>query len=93
MGDGRYRLRTALREGLPAFLAARIPKGSRDCGHHEWYKAAEETWRCYHCEPGVTHAVPWDEQELEALRLEAGAAKVRAGLPSGITLPNRRVSH
>lgn len=27
--------------------------GLRDCGNHEWYKATEDTDRCYHCEVGV----------------------------------------
>jgi hypothetical protein len=80
MASGKYRLRTTLRERLPEPLAARISKGRRDCGNHEWYKAAESTWLCYHCEPGETHTVPWDERELEARRLEAGAMLVRAGV-------------
>lgn len=81
MFRGKYRIRTAVRERSPDLLAARISKGSRDCGNHEWYKASEQTWRCYHCGPGVTHDVPWDEREIEARRWEAGAMRVRAGLP------------
>lgn len=81
MFRGKYRIRTAVRERSPNLVAARISKGSRDCGNHEWYKASEQTWRCYHCEPGVTHDVPWDEREIEARRWEAGAMRVRAGLP------------
>jgi hypothetical protein len=77
---GKYRLRTAMRENLPESLAARILKGPYDCGDHEWYKAEENTWRCYHCMPGLTHDVPWDEQEVGARRYEAGAMLVRAGL-------------
>lgn len=80
MRSGKYRNRTALRERLPEFLAFRIPKGRADCGDHEWYKAAEQTWRCYHCEVGETHEVPWDEREIEARRYEAGAMKIRASL-------------
>lgn len=80
MGSGKYRYRTALREHLPESLAALVPKGSKDCGNHEWYKSAEQTWRCYHCEVGVTHTVPWDDREIGARRAEAAAAKIRAGL-------------
>lgn len=80
MRNGKYRHRTALREVLPAPLAALISKGRRDCGAHEWYKAAEQTWRCYHCEPGLTRKVPWDERELAARRYEAGAMQIRAGI-------------
>lgn len=81
MRSGRYRLRTAAREYLPEAVAWRIPKGSKDCGNHEWYKRGEGEWRCYHCEPGVSFSVPWDERELEARRWEAGAALARADLP------------
>ena len=80
MQRGKYRLRTMLRENLPEALAARIPKGSQDCGNHEWYAAEEGTWRCYHCVVGVTDAMPWDEREQEARQLEADAMLVRAGV-------------
>ncbi|GEM_PF-3940400 len=90
MASGKYRHRTALRENLPESLAALLPKGGHDCGDHEWYKAAEQTWRCYHCVPGITHTVPWDEREIAARQLEAGAMQVRAG----IERPNRHpVAH
>jgi len=78
MRSGKYRLRTALRENLPERLAARIPKGRYDCGDHEWYKAGQQTWRCYHCEPGFTDSVPWNEREIAARRLEAAAMQARA---------------
>jgi len=78
MRSGNYRVRTALREYLPERVAARIPKGRHDCGSHEWYKATERAWRCYHCEPGLTHTVPWDEREVEARSFEAGAMELRA---------------
>ncbi len=78
--NGKYRYRTALRERLPEQLAPLIAKGRNDCGDHEWYKGAEHTWRCYHCEPGVTDTVPWDDREIAARQLEANAMKVRAGL-------------
>ncbi len=90
MRSGKYRYRTALREGLPESVAALIPKGRHNCGDHEWYKAEEQTWRCYHWQPGATREVPWDERELAARRLEAGAMNVRAG----ITRPDRHpVAH
>jgi ribosomal protein L37AE/L43A len=70
MTSGKYRYGTALREHLPEVLAARIPQGRHDCGDHEWYKSAESTWRCYHCELGITHEVPWGEREIAARRYE-----------------------
>jgi len=83
MARRKYRNRTRLRENLPELLAAVVPKGRHDCGDHEWYKAEEKTWRCYHCVPGVTHEVPWDEQEIAARQLEAGAMQIRAGVKRG----------
>lgn len=80
MRSGKYRYRTALREHLPQSVAALIPKGSHDCGRHEWYKTEEKTWRCYHCAPGVTHLVPWDEREIAARQCEAEAMLYRSGL-------------
>jgi hypothetical protein len=76
----KYRFRTRLRELFPEELAARIPKGSQDCGLHEWYQAEDDhTWRCYHCVVGVTHTRPWDDGEQEARELDADAMLVRAG--------------
>jgi hypothetical protein len=63
MNRGRYRLRTWLRGRLPIALADRVPKGARDCGAHEWYRADEQSWRCYHCEPGVASSSPWTREE------------------------------
>jgi hypothetical protein len=77
---GRYRLRTTLRERLPEALTALVPKGADDCGNHEWYKAENRTWRCYHCIPGETHEVPWDDREIAARRHELAAVKIRGGL-------------
>jgi hypothetical protein len=78
----KYRLRTSLREVLPERVAVLIPKGSDDCGDHEWYQAEDDhTWRCFHCLVGVTHEVPWDDRELEARQLEGDAMLLRAGLP------------
>lgn len=63
MNAGRYRLRTWLRGRLPVALADLVPKGARDCGAHEWYRADAGTWRCYHCEPGVASSSPWSSEE------------------------------
>lgn len=63
MNTGRYRLRTWLRGRLPATLAGLAPKGQRDCGAHEWYRADEHTWRCYHCEPATATSSPWTREE------------------------------
>jgi hypothetical protein len=63
MGNGRYRLRTWLRGRLPFALADLVPKGAHDCGAHEWHRADHQTWRCYHCKPGVTSSSPWTTEE------------------------------
>jgi hypothetical protein len=63
MDGGRYRLRTWLRGRLPVALADRVPKGARDCGTHEWYRADQQTWRCYHCEPGAASSSPWSSEK------------------------------
>ena len=63
MDKGRYRWRTWLRGHLPAFMSPLVPKGQHDCGAHEWYRADADTWRCYHCEVGVTHENPWPPTE------------------------------
>jgi len=63
MSGGRYRLRTWLRGRLPVALARLVPKGRRDCGAHEWYRADNETWRCYHCQAGVSKTSPWTREE------------------------------
>lgn len=63
MTRGRYRLRTWLRGHLPVALADVVPRGGRDCGAHEWYRADVGTWRCYHCEAGVASSSPWSSEE------------------------------
>ncbi|GEM_PF-1688677 len=63
MDSGRYRLRTWLRGRVPVALADRVPKGARDCGAHEWYRADEQTWRCYHCKPALSRSSPWSSEE------------------------------
>lgn len=70
---GKYRMRTWLRRRLPWAVSARIPKG-RDCGAHAWYRSDETTWRCYHCEAGVTNQSPWEPIDtavgsMETIRL------------------------
>lgn len=80
MRRGKYRNRTALREALPERLSVLVRKGQHDCGDHEWYRADEQTWLCYHCDVGVTHQVPWDDPEFAARQLEADAMAVRAGV-------------
>ena len=57
---GKYRLRTWLRGNLPAALSRFLPKGSSDCGNHEWYNSNDQVDHCYHCEVGVrprTHPI------------------------------------
>jgi len=63
MRGGRYRFRTWMRGHLPVALADLLSKGHRDCGAHEWYRADEETWRCYHCEPAIARSSPWTREE------------------------------
>ncbi len=74
----RYRWRTWLRGRAPTSLTEVLPKGERDCGAHEWYRSDETTWRCYHCEPGVTHVSPWSPADTIAIRLAALARRARA---------------
>lgn len=87
MSRGRYRVRSALRERLPAALADLVPKGPRDCGAHEWYRADEHTWRCYHCEPGITGSSPWTREEQLQYTLGGINSTLRAlalrGRPGG----------
>jgi hypothetical protein len=84
---GKYRHRTWLRENLPDRLAGLIAKGRGDCGDHEWYLDEPHTWRCYHCEVGITHEVPWDDREFEARKLEGQAMNLRAGLTERDRVP------
>ncbi len=66
---GRYRLRTMLRGVLPYFLSDRIPKGSRDCGNHEWYRQDDNTDACYHCEVGRRSRAPEPEPQRQSTAL------------------------
>lgn len=64
---GRYRIRTWLRGNLPYFLSDRIPKGSGDCGNHEWYRQDADTDACYHCEVGIrSHVEPQSATPADA---------------------------
>jgi hypothetical protein len=56
-------MRAWLRQRLPGTLANLAPKGRGDCGAHEWYRADEQTWRCYYCEPAVASSSPWTREE------------------------------
>ena len=38
---------------MPWLFMRLFPKGSGDCGNHEWYRSTDEEDRCYHCKPGV----------------------------------------
>jgi hypothetical protein len=78
MDGGRYRLRTWLRGHLPRSLAKLAPKGRRDCGAHEWYRADERTWRCYHCELGFATSSPWTREEHLQHTLAGISAALRA---------------
>lgn len=51
----RYRWRTRLRRHTPWVLLRLnlFAKGKQDCGAHEWYRADESLWHCYHCEVGA----------------------------------------
>lgn len=86
-GRGKYRWRTWVRGRAPQRLTDVLPKGADDCGAHEWYRADEETWRCYHCEPGITHTSPWPPKvelatRLDALRLRATALQDKQPTPA-----------
>ena len=45
----KYRWRTRLRVVLPYWCMALFPKGTQDCGAHEWYRSDETRYHCYHC--------------------------------------------
>ncbi len=63
MSSGRYRGRAWLRERLPSVVSSVLPKGRGDCGAHQWYRADEQTWRCYYCKPAITRSSPWTREE------------------------------
>lgn len=45
-----------MRKGLPAGMTRLLPKGTRDCGAHEWYNANGRIEHCYHCSVGERRA-------------------------------------
>jgi hypothetical protein len=77
---GRYRWRTALRQHLPWVLAERIPKGSGDCGDHEWQFVDSDPprWACAHC-VAETIESPWPVGTLVKHRL-AGLLTLAAAI-------------
>lgn len=48
----RYRWRTWLRGRLPWAFVDVFPRGTKDCGEHEWFRFDDDTDLCYHCEVG-----------------------------------------
>lgn len=81
----RYRLRTLLRGHGPAATVGLFPKGTRDCGDHDWYRADSDTDRCYHCTIGVrphvtipitVGSVEWDGLVTAALAGSDASADV-----------------
>lgn len=48
----RYRWRTWIRGHVPWALVSLFPRGSKDCGEHEWFRVAADTDWCLHCEVG-----------------------------------------
>lgn len=56
----RYRTRTRVRSHLPWVLTWLAPKGSEDCGDHDWYRHDDTTAYCYHCEVGERPLEPDD---------------------------------
>lgn len=87
MSDGRYRARAWLRRHLPSAVARLFPKGPHDCGAHEWYRADEQTWRCYYCASAVAHSSPWTREEQLQRTLGGIASTLRMvamrGQPGG----------
>jgi hypothetical protein len=79
MEQGRYRFRTSIRGLLPAWLGWIAPKGAADCGAHEWYRADESEWRCYHCEAGQATENPMSE--VDRLVSTVSALRVAVELP------------
>jgi hypothetical protein len=81
LSPGKYRLRTRVRGVLPDRLAFLAPKGSTDCGSHDWYRADRKTARCYHCEVGELEITPKTRIKDLYERRRAGQAHA-AGVPT-----------
>lgn len=41
-----------MRGRLPWAFVDSFPRGSKDCGDHEWFRFDDDTDLCYHCEVG-----------------------------------------
>lgn len=67
--EGRYRFRTHLRRRLPFALLRLSPKGTGDCGNHQWYNADDVVEQCYHCEAERLRRPEW----LPRVRRAAGS--------------------
>lgn len=87
----RYRFRTWAREHLPSPLARLFPPGTKDCGHHEWFRHDDHTDVCWHCtvgerehKPGMIDAT---SRLWHALHQAAGA-----GSPSARKIVNRMIA-
>ena len=63
---GRYRWRTRVRRYLPWFLInlGVAAKGKYDCGSHDYYNAADDIDRCYHCEVGTRNPSQVPQRDL-----------------------------
>ncbi|MBN8866701.1 MAG: hypothetical protein J0H98_04030 [Solirubrobacterales bacterium] len=79
VADGKYRFRTRLRGALPYRLLWLSPKGKDDCDGHEWYRSDGDTWRCYHCEVGVSEGSPLSS--AEQMEATVGALRLTSQLP------------
>ncbi len=80
----RYRLRTRMRRLLPEWCAQLFPRGTKDCGKHEWFRRDENTDECYHCAVGIRESqldryirVQLDDVCIESVQL-AGVADAAA---------------
>lgn len=40
-----------------------FPKGTHDCGNHDWYRSKGNLFHCYHCEAGTLESdiAPWEK--------------------------------
>lgn len=68
---GKYRIRTWVRQRLPWSLLWLAPRGKKDCGNHHWCRWDDTTWRCLHCDAGITHTSPWSPIDTAVGNLKA----------------------
>lgn len=92
MNRGRYRTRAWLRSRLPGVLSSVVSKGRGDCGAHEWYRADDQTWHCYYCEPAVRMSSPWTREEQLQHTLGGINSTLRSVALSGKTGDERELS-